>query len=73
MDYMKLLFAAEVRRLAQEMLVSARQVHLAALPKPYNTREVLEQFDADHPFREFLKDAYHEILNTSKFIESQES
>jgi hypothetical protein len=72
MDYAKLLFAAEVRRLAQEIRVNKRQIHLMKLPTPHDPKVEVEAFDAQHPFSHFLQIAYRELTDAAAFIDSMD-
>ena len=72
MDYAKLMFAAELRRLAQEMRVSARHLHLLQLPKPHDAQSEVAAFDNRYPFSHFLQAAYRELVDAAAFVDSME-
>lgn len=73
MDYQKLLFAAEVRRVAHESRISGRQLHLHGLAgTKYDAAEEVRRFDAEHPFANYVQNAYHDILNVARQIEANE-
>jgi len=74
MDYQKLLFAAEVRRVAHEYRVSGRQIHLHSLAgTKHDAAEEVRRFDTEHPFANYVQDAYHDILNVVRQVEAFEN
>jgi hypothetical protein len=68
MDYQKLLFAAEVRKLAVEMWAKDRDIfrHKASGVTP----DQMKEWDEQHAFSTYIPTALHQILRVAEHIQA---
>ena len=68
MDYTKLLFAAEVRKLAVEMWQAERKVVTGAY---HVTPDSIAEWDAANPFKDYIPKALGQILKVAAYIQEE--